>query len=113
MQTFYEHLKEDNSSVDNLGHNMPMSSKRKKQLNADRGVFTDFPVQQWTEYHPYKNSSVATKQELKILQSYEVYRNDAKEFMEFSHLDKQVCMDFANGRISEIPNGFSWEKGFG
>ncbi len=37
----------------------------------------------------------------------------AKEFMEFSHLDKQVCMDFANGRISEIPNGFSWEKGFG
>ncbi len=37
----------------------------------------------------------------------------AKEFMEFSDSEKQVCMDFANGNISEIPNGFSWEKGFG
>ena len=50
---------------------MPMSPKRKKQLNADRGVFKDFPVQQWTEYRPYTNSSVAIKQELKILQSYD------------------------------------------
>ena len=92
MQTFYEHLQEDNSSVDNLGHNMPMSPKRKKVLNADRGVFKDFPVQQWTEYHPYKNSSVATKQELKILQSYEVYRDNAREFMEL--VDQKLMKPF-------------------
>ena len=94
MQTFYEHLQENNSSVDNLGHDMPMSPKRKKQLNADRGVFKDFPVQQWTEYHPYTNSSVATKQELKILQSYEVYRNDAREFMEL--VDQKLMKPFKN-----------------
>jgi len=94
MQTFYEHLKEDNSSVDNLGHNMPMSPKRKKQLNADRGVFKNFPVQQWVEYYPYKNSSVATKQELKILQSYEVYRNDAREFMDL--VDQKLMKPFKN-----------------
>ena len=58
MQTFYEHLQENDSPLDSLGHDMPMSPKRKKQLEADRGIFKDFPVQQWTEYHPYKNSSV-------------------------------------------------------
>ena len=42
MQTFYEHLQEDNSSLDSIGHDMPMSSKRKKQLEADKGVFEDF-----------------------------------------------------------------------
>ena len=94
MQTFYEHLKEDNSSVDNLGHDMPMSPKRKKVLNSDRGVFKDFPVQQWTEYRPYANSSVATKQELKILQSYEVYRDNAKEFMEL--VDQKLMKPFKN-----------------
>ena len=94
MQTFYEHLQENNSSVDNLGHDMPMSPKRKKVLNADRGVFKDFPVQQWTEYHPYKNSSVATKQELKILQSYEVYRDNAREFMEL--VDQKLMKPFKN-----------------
>ena len=55
MQTFLDHLKEDNSPVDSLGHDMPMSSKRKKQLESDRGVFKDFPVSNWTEYYPYKN----------------------------------------------------------
>lgn len=94
MQTFYEHLQEDNSSVDNLGHNMPMSPKRKKVLNADRGVFKDFPVQQWTEYRPYANSSVTTKQELKILQSYEVYRDNAREFMEL--VDQKLMKPFKN-----------------
>tara|TARA_Y100000816_G_scaffold291880_1_gene284790 strand:- start:1029 stop:3212 length:2184 start_codon:yes stop_codon:yes gene_type:complete len=82
MQTFYEHLKEDNSPIDSLGHDMPMTSKRKKQLENDRGIFKDFPVDQWIDYNPPSNSSIITKQELKILQSYEVYRNDAKEFME-------------------------------
>ena len=73
---------------------MPMSPKRKKVLNADRGVFKDFPVQQWTEYRPYTNSSVATKQELKILQSYEVYRDNAKEFMEL--VDQKLMKPFKN-----------------
>ena len=82
MQTFYEHLKEDNSPIDSLGHDMPMTSKRRKQLENDRGIFKDFPVDQWIDYNPPSNSSIITKQELKILQSYEVYRNDAKEFME-------------------------------
>tara|TARA_B100000287_G_scaffold348211_1_gene336413 strand:+ start:1907 stop:4075 length:2169 start_codon:yes stop_codon:yes gene_type:complete len=82
MQTFYEHLTEDNSPLDSLGHDMPMSSKRKKQLAADKGVFEDFPTNTWLDYNPPTNSSVVTKQELKILQSYEIYRDDAKEFME-------------------------------
>ena len=92
MQTFYEHLQENDSPLDSLGHNMPMSPKRKKQLEADRGIFKDFPVQQWTDYHPYKNSSITTKQELKILQSYEVYRKDAKEFMEL--VDEKLIKPF-------------------
>ena len=82
MQTFYEHLKEDNSPIDSLGHDMPMTSKRKKQLGNDRGIFKEFPVDQWTDYNPPSNSSIITKQELKILQSYEVYRDNAKEFMD-------------------------------
>jgi len=94
MQTFLDHLKEDNSPVDSLGHDMPMSSKRKKQLEADRGVFKDFPVSNWTEYHPYKNSSEATKRELKTLQSYEVYRDNAKEFMEL--VDQKLMKPFKN-----------------
>ena len=94
MQTFLDHLKEDNSPVDSLGHDMPMSSKRKKQLETDRGVFKDFPVSNWTEYHPYKNSSEATKRELKTLQSYEVYRDNAKEFMEL--VDQKLMKPFKN-----------------
>ena len=82
MITFLDHLKEDNSPVDNIGHDMPMSSKRKKQLAADRGIFKDFDVSQWSDYNPYSNSSESTKRELKQLQSYEVYRDDAKEFMD-------------------------------
>ena len=82
MITFLDHLREDNSPVDNIGHDMPMSSKRKKQLAADRGIFKDFDVSQWSDYNPYSNSSESTKRELKQLQSYQVYRDDAKEFME-------------------------------
>ena len=82
MITFLDHLKEDNSPVDNIGHDMPMSSKRKKQLAADRGIFKDFDVSQWSDYNPYSNSSESTKRELKQLQSYEVYRDNAQEFMD-------------------------------
>ena len=74
MQTFYEHLKENTSTLDSLGHDMPMSSKRKKQLESDKGIFKDFNIEQWLDYEYPKNSSVITKQELKILQSYELYR---------------------------------------
>ena len=82
MQTFYEHLQEDNSSLNSIGHDMPMSSKRRKQLEADKGVFEDFATDTWLDYNPPTNSSLVTKQELKILQSYEVYRDNAKEFMD-------------------------------
>ena len=68
MQTFYEHLKEDNSPIDSLGHDMPMTSKRRKQLENDRGIFKDFPVDQWIDYNPPSNSSIITKQELKNAQ---------------------------------------------
>jgi len=81
MQTFYEHLQEDNSPIDSLGHDMPMSSKRKKQLAADKGLFEDFPTNTWSDYNPTTNSSIHTKQELKILQSYEIYRDNAEDFM--------------------------------
>ena len=92
MQTFYEHLKEDNSSLDSIGHDMPLTSTRKKVLEQDRGIFKDFPVEQWTDYNPPSNSSIITKQELKILQSYEVYRDDAKEFMDL--VDTKVFKPF-------------------
>lgn len=82
MITFHEHLKEDNSPIDSIGHDMPMSSKRKKQLEADKGIFSDFSTSQWSDYTPYANSSESTKRELKQLQSYAVYRDDSKEFME-------------------------------
>ena len=82
MNTFLDHLNEDNSPVDSIGHDMPMSSKRKKQLAADRGIFKDFDVSQWSDYNPYPNSSESTKRELKQLQSYEVYRDNAQEFMD-------------------------------
>ena len=82
MNTFLDHLNEDNSPVDNIGHDMPMSSKRKKQLAVDRGIFKDFDVNQWSDYTPYPNSSENTKRELKQLQSYEVYRDNAQEFMD-------------------------------
>jgi hypothetical protein len=55
-----------------------MSSKRKKQLAADRGIFKDFDVSQWSDYNPYSNSSESTKRELKQLQSYEVYRDNSQ-----------------------------------
>ena len=62
MQTFYEHLKENTSTLDSLGHDMPMSSKRKKQLESDKGIFKDFNIEQWLDYEYPKNSSVITKQ---------------------------------------------------
>jgi len=82
MNTFLDHLKEDNTPVDNIGHDMPMTSKRKKQLASDRGLFKDFDVNQWSDYTPYPNSSESTKRELKQLQSYEIYRDNAQEFMD-------------------------------
>ena len=36
----------------------------------------------------------------------------AKERIDFSDLDKEVCLDFARGNISELPKGFSWENGY-
>ena len=81
MKRFNETLNE-NKSTDALGHDMPMSSKRKKQLEADKGPFKDFPVNLWLDYTPYRNSSEQTKRELRQLQSYQTYRTDAKEFME-------------------------------
>ena len=66
MQTFYEHLKEDNSSLDSLGHDMPMSSKRKQQLEADKGVFEDFPTNTWLDYNPvsYTHLTLPTNREV-------------------------------------------------
>ena len=81
MKRFNETLNE-NKSTDALGHDMPMSSKRKKQLESDKGPFKDFPVNLWLDYTPYRNSSEQTKRELRQLQSYQTYRTDAKEFME-------------------------------
>ena len=52
MQTFYEHLKEDNSSLDSLGHDMPMSSKRKNNLENDRGYLKTSQLDQWIDYNP-------------------------------------------------------------
>ena len=92
MQTFYEHLKENTSTLDSLGHDMPMSSKRKKQLESDKGIFKDFNIEQWLDYEYPKNSSVITKQELKILQSYELYRDNAKEFMKM--VDEKIMKPF-------------------
>ena len=43
---------------------MPMSPKRKRQLESDKGPFKDFPVQLWLDYTPYRNSSEETKREL-------------------------------------------------
>ena len=37
----------------------------------------------------------------------------AKEYMGFSESEKEVCLDFANGKISDLPAGFSWDNGFG
>jgi len=82
MKRFNQHQLDENQITDSLGHDMSMSSKRKKQLNADRGVFKDFPVHLWLDYTPYRNSSEETKRELRQLQSYQVYRSNAKEFME-------------------------------
>ena len=92
MQTFYEHLNEDNSSLDSIGHDMPMSSKRRKQLEQDRGVFQEFQTDTWLDYNPPSNSSIVTKQELKILQSYEIYRDNAKDFMEL--VDTKIMKPF-------------------
>ena len=36
----------------------------------------------------------------------------AKERIDFTESEKEVCLDFARGNISELPEGFSWEKGF-
>ena len=36
----------------------------------------------------------------------------AKERIDFSDSDIEVCLDFARGNISELPKGFSWEKGY-
>ena len=36
----------------------------------------------------------------------------AKERIDFSESEKKVCLDYARGNISQLPEGFSWEKGF-
>ena len=92
MQTFYEHLQENNSPLDSIGHNMRLNSKRKGQLESDKGIFKDFPIQQWLDYNPPLNSSLVTKQELKILQSFEIYRPDTKEFMD--EVDEKIMKPF-------------------
>jgi len=92
MQTFYEHLQENNSPLDSIGHNMRLNSKRKGQLESDKGIFKDFPVQHWLDYNPPLNSSLVTKQELKILQSFEIYRPDTKEFMD--EVDEKIMKPF-------------------
>ena len=91
MKRFNEILNE-NKFTDSLGHDMPMSPKRKKQLESDRGPFKDFPVQLWLDYTPYRNSSEETKRELRVLQSYEVYRKSSKEFMEL--VDTRIMKPF-------------------
>ena len=92
MITFYEHLEQDDSALDSIGHNMKLNPKRRKQLESDKGIFTDFPVQQWLDYNPPLNSSLVTKQELKILQSFEIYRPDTKEFMD--EVDEKIMKPF-------------------
>lgn len=82
MKRFKEQIIE-NPTLDAIGHDMPMSPKRKNQLESDRGVFEDFPSSQWLDYTPFPNSSEQTKRELKQLQSYEQYRQGKKlEFMD-------------------------------
>ncbi len=92
MITFYEHLEQNDSALDSIGHNMKLNPKRRKQLESDKGIFTDFPVQQWLDYKPPLNSSLVTKQELKILQSFEIYRPDTKEFMD--EVDEKIMKPF-------------------
>ena len=91
MKRFNETLNE-NKFTDSLGHDMPMSPKRKKQLESDKGPFKDFPVQLWLDYTPYRNSSEETKRELRVLQSYQTYRKDAKDFMEL--VDVKIMKPF-------------------
>ena len=52
MITFYEHLEQNDSALDSIGHNMKLNPKRRKQLESDKGIFTDFQVQQWLDYNP-------------------------------------------------------------
>ena len=92
MKRFKEQLME-NPTLDAIGHDMSMSPKRKKQLEADKGVFDDFNVQQWLDYHPQPNSSDYVKRELKMLQTYEQYRQGAKlEFMDM--VDTKVMQPY-------------------
>jgi hypothetical protein len=91
MKRFNETLNE-NKFTDAVGHDMPMSPKRKRQLESDKGPFKDFPVQLWLDYTPYRNSSEETKRELRQLQSYQTYRKDAKDFMEL--VDTKIMKPF-------------------
>ena len=34
----------------------------------------------------------------------------AKERIDFTESEKEVCLDFVRGKTSELPEGFSWEK---
>ena len=49
MKRFKEQLME-NPTLDAIGHDMPMSPKRKKQLEADKGVFDDFSESFWSRF---------------------------------------------------------------
>tara|TARA_Y100001968_G_C19438474_1_gene761154 strand:- start:57 stop:1058 length:1002 start_codon:yes stop_codon:yes gene_type:complete len=37
----------------------------------------------------------------------------ANERIDFSESEKEVCLEFAKGNISELPEGFSWDNGYG
>ena len=91
MKSFNQHLNENNS-LDSMGHDMPMNAKRRKQLAKDKGIFDTFPTSQWLDYTPYSNTSEHTKRELKMLQSYQMYRDDAKDFMEL--VDTKIMKPF-------------------
>ena len=125
MKRFKEQIIE-NPTLDAIGHDMPMSPKRKKQLEADKGVFDDFNVQLWLDYTPYRNSSEETKRELRVLQSYEVYRKSSKEFMELvdtkimkpfktyfreNDLDMKLINELHNPDIGIVPIGDRFTMG--
>ena len=92
MKSFNQHIVE-NPTLDSIGHDMQLNAKRKQQLEVDKGIFEDFPVQHWLDYNPQPNSSDYVKRELKMLQSYEQYRQGKEvEFMEM--VDTKIMKPF-------------------